>query len=639
MSQFENENIEFKGIIDENLQKQTSEEDKIRELQRRIFIESLRIGFSGPQIDTDDEPTDPKFFSSEQTSPENLYLLNAARYPRLYENRMQERMAFSQIYPLYDEIQTKEGRERVRRKFPQSVEIELCLNLYNSLIGLIVEPVPLVGPKDPKYVDYEISYKKYRRLLGQYFDAFLNDENPRIEKGIVKCNMLLVFSIAKELSIRGLIRLDSGLESGTIGLMHAIANFDPTLGIMFSTYATHSIEGFIKRAIPEERGEKTYFLYNANRLARLIKENGGIMPPIEEIMERLNIKTKQRVEDLIYYYENHYGGKSVFSYDVPLRLDNEFEEGKTLGDTFESKQTPTNTDRVNEMIEQFRQNLTALQYEILYLRYGNGLEIVEVIKQLSLLGYPPLTSKELLYHERDALQRMSRFNIGEGPYQDAGGEAIKRQAFREKIILAGNVLTEREKNVLGFRLERGLTLENTAKALAQLEGTTELLTRERIRQLLVKSEKRLDFIARLKNNFSNVEKARVEGRISDEEYSVLDLLTNQDATLEQIVQFLMALRHKPEEEAKIDTVLIFIGKLISKIELQTELPMDIIERYLYLLAPREREVTEYFYGLGGRERVGNLNDIAERLHINKSVIYATYTRALEKIKKTLEKHT
>jgi RNA polymerase primary sigma factor len=77
----------------------------------------------------------------------------------------------------------------------------------------------------------------------------------RVQKGdatarqrLIESNMRLVINIAKSYRSRT-IPLEDLIQEGAIGLMQAVARFDPSRGFRFSTYATHWIRQAVGRAL------------------------------------------------------------------------------------------------------------------------------------------------------------------------------------------------------------------------------------------------------------------------------------------------------------------------------------------------------------------------------------------------------
>ncbi|MBY0309364.1 MAG: sigma-70 family RNA polymerase sigma factor, partial [Phycisphaerales bacterium] len=108
------------------------------------------------------------------------------------------------------------------------VELQSALQLYLRQIN----ETPLLTAEEEK-------------LLGW---AVINDNCPAARERMIRANLRLVVSIAKNYVNRGLSIQDL-IEEGNVGLLRAVEGFDPAQGARFSTYASWWIKQAIKRAL------------------------------------------------------------------------------------------------------------------------------------------------------------------------------------------------------------------------------------------------------------------------------------------------------------------------------------------------------------------------------------------------------
>ncbi|MFQ5795876.1 MAG: sigma-70 family RNA polymerase sigma factor [Candidatus Bipolaricaulia bacterium] len=134
-------------------------------------------------------------------------------------------------------------------------------------------------------------------------EELLNElsESPEVETLIIEQNIGLVKAVARRFLNSGEPYEDL-VQTGCIGLLNAIHNFDPERGVKFSTYATHLIRGEIRHYIRKTRSfvRVPRWLQRLNERVKrteekLFKENGKL-PTTGELAKAFNIEEEGVIE-------------------------------------------------------------------------------------------------------------------------------------------------------------------------------------------------------------------------------------------------------------------------------------------------------------------------------------------------------
>jgi len=227
------------------------------------------------------------------------------------------------------------------------------------------------------------SARPSRQHIRRLFEQYQKTKDPAVRQQLVDLFNNLVPFLARKFQNRG-EPLEDIIQVGYIGLLQAIERFDPGRDLEFSTFATPTIVGEIKRYFRD----KSWAVKIPRRLQETMQRAGqaqerlqgqlGRAPSVSEVAEELGVPPEEVLEAM----EASPAQRTV-SFESTGRGAQE-DEGLELNERL--GETDENLERVElqNLLQKAMSHLTPRERRIMYLRFVDELPQAEVAKRLGI---------------------------------------------------------------------------------------------------------------------------------------------------------------------------------------------------------------------------------------------------------------
>ncbi len=208
------------------------------------------------------------------------------------------------------------------------------------------------------------------------------EESPDARSELVTSYRPLAERLARRFRGRG-EAYDDLVQAASIGLINAVDRFDPDYGVKFTTYATRTIVGELKRHLRDRawsvrvpRGLQEAAL-EVGRARETLAHRLGRSPTIAELAQEMGVTDDEVVEAL-----EAGGAYTAASLDRPL--DSDDDGGATVGDRIGVEdESLALADRWPDVAEAVR-SLPERERTILYLRFYEGRTQTEIAEHVGI---------------------------------------------------------------------------------------------------------------------------------------------------------------------------------------------------------------------------------------------------------------
>ena len=216
----------------------------------------------------------------------------------------------------------------------------------------------------------------------ELFRRYKEEGDVEAREKIVMSHMNLVRFLANKFKNRG-EPLDDLIQVGYLGLLKAIDRFDPSRGLEFTTYATPTIMGEIKRHF-RDKGWSVRVPRRLQELSAKVNQATDVLttelqrsPKIEEIAEYLDASVDEVLEAM--------ESSSAYS-SVPLEGtgNNDNDDAPSVLDRYATEDSALNFTDDRLIIEEALKGFSPREREVIDLRFLQGMTQIEIAEQLGI---------------------------------------------------------------------------------------------------------------------------------------------------------------------------------------------------------------------------------------------------------------
>ena len=243
--------------------------------------------------------------------------------------------------------------------------------------------------------------EELRELHRRYRETTDPAERDRIRARLVDSYHDFVYFLARKFQNRG-EPLEDIVQVGYLGLIKAIDRFDPDLGYEFTTFATLTVAGEIKRYF-RDKGTAIRFPRRLQelhtsvvRVNEQMKNELGREPTVGELAERLGV-TPDDVTEAI----------EIGPATVPVSLDQPIGsadgDSRSVADQIGGEDPELNRVEMRDVLERAMEHLTPRERTIMAMRFYDQLSQSEIAKRLG------ISQMHVSRLQRAALEQLRKF--------------------------------------------------------------------------------------------------------------------------------------------------------------------------------------------------------------------------------------